>query len=138
MFSLKPTVPFPFVPYACSIILLCPLHSLVGGYPKFSTFGCSVGERQPAGRDEVCRRAPHCLACTELGLIQYLQYHKIAISLTNSSSPELTRMIIMSQQASIFLVVGVIEKDGGSLFCTAVFIDPVKGFIGKHRKLMPS
>jgi len=47
-------------------------------------------------------------------------------------------MIIMSQQASIFLVVGVIEKDGGSLFCTAVFIDPVKGFIGKHRKLMPS
>jgi predicted amidohydrolase len=43
----------------------------------------------------------------------------------------------------VFLVVGVIEKDdyaasAGTLYCTAVFVDPERGVVGKHRKLMPT
>jgi len=32
----------------------------------------------------------------------------------------------------------VLERDGGTLYCTALFFDGVSGLIGKHRKLMPS
>lgn len=38
----------------------------------------------------------------------------------------------------MFLVVGVIERDGGTLYCSVVFIDPGKGYVGKHRKLAPT
>ena len=36
------------------------------------------------------------------------------------------------------MVIGAIERDGGTLYCTALFFDPAKGFVGKHRKLMPT
>jgi predicted amidohydrolase len=36
------------------------------------------------------------------------------------------------------IVVGVIERDGGTLYCTAVYIGADGALIGKHRKLMPT
>jgi nitrilase len=38
----------------------------------------------------------------------------------------------------VHLVVGVIERAGGTLYCTAVFIGPDGRLLGKHRKLMPT
>jgi nitrilase len=35
------------------------------------------------------------------------------------------------------MVVGVVERDGGTLYCTAAFCSP-EGYLGKHRKLMPT
>jgi predicted amidohydrolase len=37
----------------------------------------------------------------------------------------------------------VIEKDdyaasAGTLYCSAIFVDPERGLVGKHRKLMPT
>jgi nitrilase len=37
-----------------------------------------------------------------------------------------------------FAVVGVIERDGGTLYCTVLYFDGAKGLVGKHRKLMPT
>jgi len=36
------------------------------------------------------------------------------------------------------LVTGVIERDGATLYCTALFFGPDGALIGKHRKLMPT
>ena len=36
------------------------------------------------------------------------------------------------------LVVGVIERDGATLYCTALFFGPDGALLGKHRKLMPT
>lgn len=91
----------------------------IGGYPKFSAFGTSVGWRTPAGRDEFAR------------------YHAAAIELT-AESPALQRLASIAHSTKLFIVVGVIERDGGTLYCTAVFIDPVQGLVAKHRKLMPT
>ncbi|KAJ8591526.1 carbon-nitrogen hydrolase [Rhizopogon salebrosus TDB-379] len=33
---------------------------------------------------------------------------------------------------------GIIERDGGTLYCTAIFVDPVEGLVAKHRKLVPT
>lgn len=33
---------------------------------------------------------------------------------------------------------GVIERDGYTLYCTVIFFDPQGRYLGKHRKLMPT
>ena len=38
----------------------------------------------------------------------------------------------------IHLVAGVIERDGGTLYCTSVTFGPDGRYLGKHRKLMPT
>jgi nitrilase len=38
----------------------------------------------------------------------------------------------------IYLVVGVIERDGGTLYCTVLFFAPDGRLLGKHRKVMPT
>ena len=38
----------------------------------------------------------------------------------------------------MYLVVGIVERDGGTLYCTAVFISADGRIIGKHRKVMPT
>ena len=89
----------------------------IGGYPKMSTFGVVVGERSSEGRDE------------------FLRYHSAAIDIP---SPAISRIELISKDTGVFLVVGVIERDGGTLYCTVVFIDPQEGYLGKHRKLAPT
>ena len=82
-----------------------------------STFGVCVGERKPEGRDE------------------FLRYHSAAIEIP---SPTITRLEHISNELGVFIVTGVIEKDLGTLYCTAVFIDPIQGYVAKHRKLLPT
>jgi hypothetical protein len=38
----------------------------------------------------------------------------------------------------LYLVVGVVEREGGTLYCTALFFGPDGALLGKHRKLMPT
>ncbi|KIY50558.1 carbon-nitrogen hydrolase [Fistulina hepatica ATCC 64428] len=95
----------------------CPFDISVGGYPKMSTFGCVVGERSDRGREE------------------FLRYHSNAIDLP---SPELARIESISRKHDVFLVVGVIERDAGTLYCTVIFVDPTLGYVCKHRKLAPT
>ncbi|KAI0652129.1 carbon-nitrogen hydrolase [Trametes meyenii] len=92
-------------------------EAFIGGYPKMSTFSIVMGERRPEGRDE------------------FVRYAKAAIEIP---SPAITRIEQVSKELNVFLVVGIIERDGGTLYCTAVFIDPEQGYVGKHRKLAPT
>nr|GAT52936.1 predicted protein [Mycena chlorophos] len=92
-------------------------EAFIGGYPKYSHFGAVVGERSDEGRNE------------------YVRYHKAAIEVP---SPATTRVEAISRDSGIFLVVGVIERDGGSLYCAVIFVSPTEGLVGKHRKIMPT
>jgi hypothetical protein len=96
-------------------VILVGLQS-VGGYPKMSTFGAVVGERSADGRDE------------------FVKYYDAAIEVPSAA---IFRMETISRDTGVFLVVGVIERDNGTLYCTVVFIAP-EGYITKHRKLMPT
>ncbi len=36
------------------------------------------------------------------------------------------------------MVVGVVERDGGTVYCTALYVGPDGALLGQHRKLMPT
>ncbi len=92
-------------------------EALLGGYPKGEQFGTHLGYRMPAGRDAFAR------------------YFDNAIDL---DGPEIAELAGLSSRTGATLVVGVIERAGSSLFCTAVFIVPGRGVVARHRKLMPT
>lgn len=92
-------------------------EAFLGGYPKGASFGTPVGMRKPEGREA------------------YRVYHEAAIDL---AGPEVELLAEATAQTGAFLVIGVIERDGGTVYCTALFFDGEKGLVAKHRKLMPT
>lgn len=92
-------------------------EAFLGGYPKGASFGAPVGMRKPEGRDD------------------YRVYHESAIDL---DGPEVALLAEATAQTGLFVVIGVIERDGGTVYCTALFFDGEKGLVSKHRKLMPT
>ncbi len=92
-------------------------EAFVGGYPKFSPFGTRVGERDLKGRD------------------QFLAYHNGAISVPSQTTDQIAQI---AKENGMSIIVGVIERDGGTLYCTALYIDREVGYLAKHRKLMPT
>jgi nitrilase len=69
------------------------------------------------------------------GRAAFARYHAAAIDL---DGPELALLAEACADTGAFVVVGVIERDGATLYCTAVYLDGAKGVVGKHRKLMPT
>jgi nitrilase len=43
-----------------------------------------------------------------------------------------------ARESNVLLVIGVIEREGGTLYCTVLFFSPDGRLMGKHRKLMPT
>jgi nitrilase len=92
-------------------------EAFVSGYPKGLDFGARVGSRSPQGRET------------------FRRYYDSAIAL---DSDECRRLGAAARKAHIHLVIGVMEKDGGTLYCTVLFFGPDGALLGKHRKLMPT
>jgi nitrilase len=92
-------------------------EALLGGYPKGEIFGTYLGYRQPQGRAAFAR------------------YYANAIDVPGPETDELAQL---AQRTGAHLVIGVIERSGNTLFCTALFFSPEEGLVAKHRKLMPT
>lgn len=43
----------------------------------------------------------------------------------------------IARETGVFVVTGLIEKAGGSMYCSVVYVCPKLGIIGKRRKVMP-
>lgn len=92
-------------------------EAFLGGYPKGASFGAPIGMRKPEGREA------------------FRLYYDAAIALDGE---EVEIIAAASAATDMFVVMGCIERDLGTLYCTALFFDGAKGLIGKHRKLMPT
>jgi nitrilase len=101
----------------CQFILFP--ESFIPGYPRKFTFGASVGSRSDAGRE------------------LYKTYWENSLQLP---SPELTRIEQIARDNSVYLAIGVTERDAlnGSLYCTLVYVSPTNGYLGKHQKIKPT
>jgi len=92
-------------------------EAFVSGYPKGSTFGSVVGGRTPEGRAE------------------YQRYWDSAVDVPGPATELLGRI---ARENAIHLVIGVIERELGTLHCCVLFFAPDGTLLGKHRKLMPT
>ena len=54
------------------------------------------------------------------------------------SGPEVDRLAAMAGKYKVYLVMGVIEREGYTLYCTVLFFDSQGRYLGKHRKVMPT
>lgn len=92
-------------------------EAFIGGYPKGLDFEITVGARTPAGRE------------------QFRRYSDAAVNVPGEETDILAEL---ASELGIDIVVGVIERDGGTLYCTALFFEAERGLVAKHRKLMPT
>jgi nitrilase len=92
-------------------------EAFIGGYPKGADFHIYLGGRTPQGRAE------------------FKQYFDAAVTV---DGPEIAKLAKAAAQHKMYVVTGIIERDGGTLYCTAVYLGPDGRILGKHRKLMPT
>lgn len=92
-------------------------EAFVGGYPKGLDFGATVGSRTPAGRDD------------------FLRYHANAIDVPG---PATEAIAAVARAGHLHIVVGVIERAGGTLYCSALTFGPDGALLARRRKLMPT
>lgn len=92
-------------------------EAFVSGYPKGLDFGARIGMRSPEGRDD------------------FRRYFESAVDVPGAALEELGQT---ARDHGVYLVIGVIERDGGTLYCTILFFSDDGTYLGKHRKLMPT
>ena len=92
-------------------------EAFVSAYPKGHTFGAYVGGRTEEGR-EVYRR-----------------YWESAIDVPGPATETLGQV---ARENGVHLTIGVVERDGGTLYCCVLFFAPDGALLGKHCKLMPT
>jgi nitrilase len=92
-------------------------EAFVSAYPKGLDFGARMGSRTPEGRED------------------FRRYFESAVEVP---SPATEAIGAAARENGIYLAIGVIERDGGTLYCTAIFFGPDGTLMGKHRKLMPT
>jgi nitrilase len=92
-------------------------EAFISGYPRGLDFGAVVGARSDAGRED------------------YRRYWESAVDVPG---PVVETLSKAARANSVYLLMGVIERDRGTLYCCVLFFAPDGTFLGKHRKVMPT
>jgi nitrilase len=92
-------------------------EAFVSAYPRGLNFGAVVGNRTDAGRRD------------------FQRYWESSVDVPG---PAVDALAKTARTHDIHLVVGVVERDGGTLYCTVLFFAPDGSYLGKHRKVMPT
>ena len=92
-------------------------EAFISAYPKGLLFGAKIGSRTLKGRKE------------------FLQYYNSSLDFNSS---EFRKLLNIAKKNKIFLVIGVIEKSSGTLYCTILHISDKGSLLCKHRKVMPT
>ena len=92
-------------------------EAFVSAYPRGLDFGAVVGNRTEEGRRD------------------FQRYWESSVDVPG---PAVDQLGCIARTNGIYLVMGVIEREGGTLYCTVLFFAPDGTYLGKHRKLMPT
>jgi len=104
------------MPQTRRTVVLFP-EAFVSGYPRGLDFGAVVGSRTDAGRED---------------------FKRLLGERCGRSGPVIATLSKAARTNSVYLVIGVIERAGGTLYCCVLFFAPDGAFLGKHRKVMPT
>lgn len=97
-------------------IVLFP-EAFIPAYPRGLSFGTVIGSRDPRGRKD------------------FFRYFDNSVAVPGETTEILGQA---ARKHGIYLVMGVIEKEGGTLYCTILYFGPDGTLLGKHRKLKPT
>lgn len=97
-------------------VVLFP-EAFVSGYPRGLDFGAVVGSRTDQGRED------------------FRRYWDSGVDVPGPAVNELAQT---ARENQIYLVIGIVEREGGTLYCCVLFFAPDGSFLGKHRKIMPT
>lgn len=92
-------------------------EAFVSAYPRGMDFGAVIGSRSAAGRES------------------FRRYHASSIDVPG---PGVDALGAIAREQSLYLVIGVIERVGGTLYCSVLSFDDAGVLIGHRRKLMPT
>jgi nitrilase len=92
-------------------------EAFVSAYPRGMTFGAVIGNRTAEGRE------------------WYRRYWQSSVDVPG---PTVDVLADIARESETHLAIGVIEREGGTLYCTVLFFAPSGQYLGKHRKLMPT
>lgn len=90
-------------------------EAFIGGYPVGLDFGTRIGLRTPEGREA------------------FRRYFNAAIDVPGEATEALCAI---ASRYRVYVVIGVVERDGGTLYSSALYLSPNGELLGKHRKLM--
>lgn len=97
-------------------IVLLP-EAFVPAYPRGFSFGMVVGSRDPKGRE------------------LWQRYWENSVDFPGETTDALGAA---AREAGVYLGIGIIERSGGTLYCSLVYFNPEGEIIGVHRKLKPT
>ena len=92
-------------------------EAFVSAYPRGLTFGTVIGSRSAEGRE---------------------WYRRYWASSLDVPGPDTDALGAIARACQLQLIIGVIEREGGTLYCTVLFFAADGTLSGKHRKLMPT
>jgi nitrilase len=92
-------------------------EAFVGGYPKGLDFGVRLGSRSADGRED------------------FRRYFEAAIAVPG---PETVQIGETAARQGLDLVVGVVERDASTLYCSVLHFDRRGRLVNRRRKLMPT
>ncbi|KAK0737266.1 carbon-nitrogen hydrolase [Apiosordaria backusii] len=136
-------------------VLLLP-EAYIGGYPRGTHFGCVIGSRTAEGREEYLRYFQNAVdlgdtvgdgaGAGEAWIKRTLPSDVVPGPNETVKAPAVNKrgdgtreqLERIARETGVFIVTGLIEKAGGSMYCSVVYVCPKQGIIGKRRKVMPT
>lgn len=97
-------------------LILFP-ESFIPGYPRGFDFGAVVGSRSNEGRQ------------------LYADYLANSIDL---ETEDRARLEAIAHDHDVYVVIGVTERKGGTLYCSMLYLSPENGLEAVHRKIKPT
>ncbi|OAL27528.1 hypothetical protein AYO22_03432 [Fonsecaea multimorphosa] len=92
-------------------------EGFLSAYPWRYAFDATIGAREPRGRE------------------WFSKYYQSAVAIP---SPEFDELRNIARDYNVFLSIGIIEKERGTLYCTAILLSRTGDLLYAHRKLIPT